>query len=355
MDTYHDKERKLIAGDVRVKPVERIRDAVDVGKLMSYYNAQHIRYSGGNIRSCCPIHGGDNRSAFVFSTSQKLWYCFTGCQEGGDVFDFVMKMEGCSFIVAAQKLADMFGVTVDWKNETIEENLFRDQAKAFVEQMMRRQKKRKLPPYKVQGMRFERINSYRGYSPETIEHWKLKLCVEGELKDRVVIPFEDVERRLVGITGRATKRGQVEKFLHRPRNLHTGFFLTGLGRNLEYVREAGGVVKIVEGIFDACRWFEAGYKNVCAPIGTFFTEEHVIQLFKAGVTTVEIGFDNDKAGRNGIRKAIKRARGKFDIFVLEYERGKDADDCTIEELQEVDLNKLPAWEWLDKYGEELEK
>jgi len=336
------------------KPVERIREAVDVKKLLGFYNAQHVRGSG-NIRCCCPIHGGDNPSAFVFSETEKLWYCFTGCLEGGDVFDFVMKIEECSFLEAVQKLADMFNVNVDWENETIEENVFRDQAREFIERMMKKKNVHTLPPYKIKDMKFAKIKEYRGYSPETIEHWKLRYCTEGELKDRIVIPFEDVDRRLVGITGRATKAEQVEKFLHRPRNLHTGYFLTGLGRNLKYVQEAGGAVKIVEGVFDACRWFEAGFKNVCAPIGIFFTEEHILQLYKAGVTIIEFGFDNDKAGRNGMRKAIQRAKGKFDIFVLDYPEGKDPDDCTVEELVEVDKNKLTVWEWYEKYGEEIEK
>lgn len=334
--------------------VERIRDAVDVKKLLGYYGAQRIKGSG-NVRSTCVIHGGDNPTAFVFSETEKLWYCHTGCLRGGDVFDFVMEMEECSFIEAVKKLAEMFNVSVDWENETIEENVFRDQARAFIERMMKKKKVHTLPPYKIKDMKFTKIKEYRGYSPETIEHWKLRYCTEGELKDRIVIPFEDVDRRLVGITGRATKAEQKEKFLHRPRNLHTGYFLTGLGRNLKYVQEAGNRVKIVEGIFDCCRWFEAGFKNVCAPIGLFFTDEHILQLFKAGVTIIELGFDNDKAGRNGIRKAIKKAKGKFDIYILDYPEGKDPDDCTVEELVEVDKNKLTIWEWYEKYGEDIEK
>ncbi|TWJ39633.1 DNA primase [Bacillus paralicheniformis] len=271
------------------------------------------------------------------------------------MFDFVMLMEECSFPAAVEKLADLFNVSIDWENETIEENPFRNEAKLFIERMMRRNKHHELPLFKMPAeMKLAKVKEYRGYSPETIEHWKFRYCTEGELADRLIIPFEDVDKRLVGITGRAMK-GQVEKFMHRPRNLHTGFFLTGLGRNKKYVEEAGGAVKIVEGVFDCARWYDSGFKNVCAPIGVFFTEEHVLQLYKAGVTIIELGFDSDKAGRNGIRKAIKRAKGKFEIYVLDYPEGKDADDCTKEELTEVDKNKMTIWEWYDKYGEELEK
>ena len=336
------------------KPVERIREAVDVRTLLGNYNAQHIKGSG-NIRCCCPLHLGDNKSAFVFSESNKLWYCHTGCQRGGDVFDFIMEIDGCSFMAAARKLADMFNVKVDWDNETVEENAFRDEAKTFIERMMKKKNVHELPTFKSPLMKMAKVKSYRGYSQATIEWWKLRICTDGELKDRLIIPFEDVDKRLVGITGRATKAEQKEKFLHRPRNLHTGFFLTGLGRNIQFVKGAGGAVKICEGVFDCCRWFEAGHKNVCAPIGVFFTDEHIIQLYKAGVTILEFGFDNDKTGRNGFRKAYKKAKGKFEIYFLEYPKSKDADECTSEELDEVNNNKMTWFDFCDKYGEKLEK
>lgn len=337
-----------------MKPVERIRKAVNVRKLLEVYNAQHI-HGSGNIRSCCPLHGGDNKSAFVFSEDEKLWYCHTGCQRGGDVFDFVMELDECSFMSAVRKLADLFNVEVDWENETVEEDAFRDEARAFIERMMKKAKVHELPAFKIpKDLKMNKVKEYRGYSPETIEFWKFRYCTEGELKDRLVIALEDVDKRLVGITGRAMK-GQPEKFMHRPRNLHTGYFLTGLGRNLPHVQENGGKVIIVEGLFDCARWWDNGFKHVCCPIGIFFTEEHVLQLYKAGVTQLLIGFDNDKAGRNGFRNAYKRARGKFEVYFLEYPDGKDADECTEEELHEVYMNKMTPFEFFDKYGEEVEK
>ncbi|QQO40387.1 DNA primase [Bacillus phage 268TH004] len=335
---------------------ERIKDAIDYRKLLEWSGAQRITGSG-NLRSTCPIHKGDNDSAFVWTESNGMWYCHTGCQDGGDAFDFVMQIEECTFKEAAKFLADMFHVKVDWENEIVEENAFREEAKKFIEMMRRKSNKKTLPIYKIQNMKFAAIDEFRGYSKETIDWWKFRYCIEGELKDRIVIPFEDVDKRLVGITGRRalSVEEQPEKFMHRPRNLHTGFFLTGLGRNKKHVEEAGYSVKIVEGVFDAARWYDSGFKNVCAPIGVFFTEEHVEQLYKAGVIALELGFDNDKAGRNGIRRAIKRAQYKFDLSILVYPEGKDADDLTPEELTEVDVNKMTVKEWYAKYGEEAEK
>lgn len=335
--------------------VKKLTDKMDVRAILEELNFQHIKSAGSQLRSCCAIHQGNNDSAFVINKKTGMWYCFTGCQSGGDIYDLIMQVNEIGFTQAVRWLADIQGVTVDWDKEEIDENYFRDEAKKFIEQMMKRINKKELPEYTPKGLKFSKINDYRGYSPETIEHWKLRYCTEGELKDRIVIPLEDVDKRLVGLTGRATLSEQQHKFFHRPRSLHTGYFLTGLGRNLEYVREANNSVIITEGIFDAARWWDCGYKFTCCPIGTFLTEEHMSQLFKAGVTTAYLAFDADKAGMNGIRKAIKKMTHKFDLYVLAYPEGKDADDLSQDELDKVFSNKLTVWEWYDKYGKEIVK
>ncbi|QCK84079.1 toprim domain-containing protein [Geobacillus kaustophilus NBRC 102445] len=334
------------------KPLERIRDAVDVRKLLEVYGAQRI-HGSGNIRSTCPIHRGDNPTAFAFNEHTKLYYCHTQCQDGGDVFDFVMKIEDCSFLEAAKKLAEMFNISVDWENEEIDEDYFREEARKFIEQMRKRNKQTKLPPFKFKA-KMAKIKEYRGFSPEAIEHWKLRVCLEGELANRVVMPIEDIDKRLVGVTGRRLKNDMPNKWMHRPRNLHTGWVLTGLGRNLEEVRAKNEVI-VVEGIFDCVRVWDCGLKHVCTPIGTFFTEEHEQELYKAGVTQLVIGLDNDPAGRNGTRKMIERLKYKFDITVLNLPEGKDPCDCTCEELLEVYNTRLLVHEWYEKYGKEKER
>jgi len=283
-----------------------------------------------------------------------MWYCHTGCQEGGDVFDFVMKMDGVTFPESARFLAEMFHVTVDWETEEVDENAFRDEARAFIESMRKRSKVApQLPAYKFTGS-LARLLEYRNYSPEAIAHWKLFVCTSGELADRVVMPIEDSQGRMVGVTGRKIKADMVAKWLHRPRNLHTGWVLTGLGRNFKEIQEADEVI-VVEGVFDCVRVWDAGLKNVCTPIGTFFTDEHEMELYKTGVTQYVSGFDNDVGGRNGTRKVIERLKYKFDLTVLDIPEGKDPGDLTPEELLEAYNNKMTWREWYARYGTEKEK
>lgn len=333
---------------------DKLREELDVLKVLHALGAQHIKGSG-ELRCCCPVHGGDNPTAFVINETTGNWFCHTGCLDGGDIYDLIMQVEEITFKKSLAWLADLLGIDVDWTVEHVEEGHFRKEARKFIEQMRKRHQQHDLPAFKIKNMKFAKVKEYRGYSPETLDFWKIRYCTEGELKDRIVMALEDVDKRLVGITGRATKAEQVEKFMHRPRNLHTGYFLTGLGRNLEYIREAHNTVKIVEGLFDSAKWWDCGHKNVACPIGIFFTDEHIRQLYKAGVTTLEFAFDNDKAGRNGTRKAIEKARGKFEIYCLVYPEGLDADDCTKEQLQEVADNRLNIWEWYDLFGREKEE
>lgn len=336
--------------------VKKLTDKMDVRAILEELNFSSIKSTGSELKACCEVHGGNNPTAFSINKHTGIWYCHTGCQSGGDIFDVIMGVNEIGFKEAVIWLANLQGITdINWETEEIDENYFRDEAKKFIELMMKRANKKELPEWSPKGMTFEPVTEYRGYSPETIAHWGLQRCLSGDLVDRIYIPMEDVDNRQVGATGRATLEEQAHKFYHRPRSLNTGYFLTGLGRNLEYVREANNTVKIVEGVFDAARWFDSGFPNVAAPIGLFFTDEHVEQLFKGGVTTIELGFDCDKAGRNGIRKAIKKATHKFEIYVLDYPEGKDADDCTPEELAQVDANKMTPWEWYNKYGKEIEK
>lgn len=336
--------------------VKKLTDKMNVRAVLEELNFSGIKSVGSEIKACCAIHGGDNDTAFSINKHTGIYYCHTGCMNGGDIFDVIMGVEEIGFKDAVKWLANLQGITdIDWSTEEIDENYFRDEAKKFIELMMKKANKKELPSWEPKGMTFEPVTKYRGYSPETIAHWGLQRCTSGDLVDRIVIPLEDVENRLVGMTGRAMLETQESKYFHRPRALHTGWFLTGLGRNIEYVREASNSVIINEGIMDSAKWWECGYKFTCCPIGVFITEEHIEQLFRAGVTTVYIAFDADRAGRNGARKAMKLLKNKFEVYILDYPEGRDADECCQSELDEVFKNKLAPWEWLDKWGVDQEK
>ena len=67
--------------------------------------ASHLRRAGPRFVGPCPIHGGDNPRAFVVHPDKNLWYCFSRCQDGGDLIDLVRRLDQASFHQALRTLA----------------------------------------------------------------------------------------------------------------------------------------------------------------------------------------------------------------------------------------------------------
>jgi len=71
-----------------------------------------LRCRGKRLVGPCPVHGGDNPTAFVVNRHDNTWYCFTGCTSGGDVVELVRRLEG-GYRQAALYLASLAGATTD--------------------------------------------------------------------------------------------------------------------------------------------------------------------------------------------------------------------------------------------------
>lgn len=88
-----------------------IKTLVNMPKLLEVYGVT-LDKSG---RCKCPIHGGDNKTAFSVSNDMQTWKCHTKCDAGGDIFTFIEKKEGVSNVEARKWITDQFGLTEDEK------------------------------------------------------------------------------------------------------------------------------------------------------------------------------------------------------------------------------------------------
>lgn len=88
---------------------ERVRDANRIEAVVGDYVALK-RAGGGNLKGLCPFHD-EKTPSFTVSVARGFYHCF-GCGEGGDVFDFVMKIDQLTFVEAVQFLAERAGLTV---------------------------------------------------------------------------------------------------------------------------------------------------------------------------------------------------------------------------------------------------
>ena len=85
-----------------------LKQTVSISQVLAAKGlTNHFKKRGDKLIGPCPIHGGDNPSAFVVSISKNLWYCFSGCRAGGDVVDFVRRLDRLSYRETALRLASL--------------------------------------------------------------------------------------------------------------------------------------------------------------------------------------------------------------------------------------------------------
>src|SRR5512136_3224315 len=99
--------------------IDEIKARIDIVDLVS--ETVKLRRSGKNYTGFCPFHANTRTPAFVVFPESGTWRCYGACNEGGDIFKFVMKKEGLDFKEALKKLAERAGVQLqEFKREAPE-------------------------------------------------------------------------------------------------------------------------------------------------------------------------------------------------------------------------------------------
>jgi DNA primase len=324
--------------------ITQIREAADIVAVIG----QHVQLkkAGRNWKGLCPFHG-EKTPSFNVSADKGFFHCF-GCQKHGDVFTFVMELEGKSFVEAAEQLAGRFGITVPKIDEPPELRRARGErismlelnklACAFFREVLADPKRGEAGRAYLakRGVTAETADRFQlGYAPADwgalADHLKAKradveLAVKlglvaprprsGGYYDRnrdrlvcpVIVPGGDIvgfSSRVVGQAPPAPDGSEPPKYINSPESpvYKKSKLLFGLAQAREAIAQTKRVV-LVEGNFDVISLHQAGFPEVVAPLGTALTPEQVGVLRRLAERVVLL-YDGDRAGYKATMHALQ--------------------------------------------------
>lgn len=334
--------------------IDDIKSRIDILDLAAETGVK-LRRTGRNYTGFCPFHQNTRTPAFVVWPESGTWRCFGECNEGGDIFKFVMKKEGVDFKEALQRLAEKAGVTLERlqpeKPEQKEENsrlrnLLEDAVTFYRHQLLNTEAGKLALAYlrEKRNLTLETIEAFGlGYAPHswdaTLNYFKGKHYTEQDVFDvgllserdnggyydkfrhRIMIPIRDENGRMTGFGGRILDPNDIPKFMNSPQTVlfDKGRLLYGLDRARKPIRAADQAV-IVEGYLDVIAVHQAGYENVVSPMGTALTEDQ-LRMLKRFTRKIVLALDPDVAGQKAVLRGLDAAREAMD---REEEIGFDA-------------------------------
>jgi DNA primase len=334
--------------------IDEIKSRIDIIDLAAESGVK-LRRTGRNYTGFCPFHSNTRTPAFVVWPETGTWRCFGECNEGGDIFKFLMKKEGIDFKEALQRLADKAGVTLERlqteKPEQKEENqrlrnLLEDAVTFYRHQLLQTEAGKPALDYLLEkrNLTLKTIETFGlGYAPHswdaTLKHFSAKEYNEQDLLDvgllserdsgghydkfrnRIMIPIRDENGRMTGFGGRILDPNDIPKFMNSPQTVlfDKGRLLYGLDRARKPIRAADQAV-IVEGYLDVIAVHQAGYENVVSPMGTALTDDQ-LRMLKRFTRKIVLALDPDAAGQKAVLRGLDTAREAMD---REEEIGFDA-------------------------------
>lgn len=364
-ETRYD-QRFAASGPTPMIPEEviaEIRSRADIVAVIGQHVA--LRKAGRNWKGLCPFHG-EKTPSFNVAPDKGFFYCF-GCRKKGDVFTFVMELEGKSFMEAAEQLAARVGMALPRIDESPEQRRARGERSAMLElckaaaEIFRenlRDKQRGvaarsylesravgdaiserfllgygLPDWHAMAdaLRARRLDVELALRLGLVARQPKAGGYYDRFRDRLVCPVVLPGGDVVGFSARilpgaSAERGDAPKYINSPESLiyKKSKLLFGLAQARDGIASKGRAV-LVEGNFDVISLHQAGITETVAPLGTALTSEQVEQLRRLAGEVV-LCYDGDRAGRTATRSALELlVAADVPVRVVALPDGEDPD------------------------------
>lgn len=340
-------------------PSDEIKSRLDIVDILREYI--QLKPAGVNFRTNCPFHR-EKTPSFIVSPEKQIWHCF-GCGKGGDIFTFVMEMEGLSFVEALRLLAPKAGVELKKMDAGLasKRNRLLDIVKlsaSYYHKMLLES-----PAAASARAYLER----RGFSADTIERWQLGLSPDSwdnlfnylrskgfneeeifesgmsvkkegrpgyydRFRGRIMFPICDGSGNPVAFSARVSPEREATekmgKYINSPATLiyDKSRILFGLDKAKQAIKQAEAAI-IVEGQADVITAHQHGFANAVAASGTALTRDQVA-LLKRYTANLLFSFDMDSAGESAVERGTREAlKAEMSARVIVLIGAKDPDEC----------------------------
>jgi len=316
-----------------MQPSEEIKAKLDIVEFIREYIP--VQAAGLNFRALCPFHK-EKSPSFMISPDKQIWHCF-GCGKGGDIFSFLMEMEGIDFVEALRVLAPKAGVTLTRQDPKAASQRNRlldilDLSRKYFHKVL------------IDTPQAEAARKYllqRGLSDDTIEEWQIgysrdswddlinflkskgyndkEIFLSGmsvqktgqnmfynRFRSRIMFPINDVNANTVGFSARVSPDKEAEekmgKYINSPQSMiyDKSKILFGLDKAKMEIKKQDAAI-IAEGQMDVITAHQHGFTNLVASSGTALTSEQVNTL-KRYTNNFMFALDSDKAGQSAINR-----------------------------------------------------
>jgi DNA primase len=357
---------------------EEVRARLTIEEVIGQY--VRLQRAGKDLKGLSPFTS-EKTPSFMVSPDKHVWYDFSS-NTGGDMFNFIMRVEGLDFRGALELLAQKAGVDLshygagDKKIAERKKRLYEllKIATTYYQQTLLRNPRALEYIFTIRGLSKEIVQEFQiGYAPNTtqsvVDFLLKKGYSEREIKDagmsnrrggdlfrsRIMIPLMDSEGRIIGFTGRLLgdlqDNGKAPKYLNTPQTLlyDKSRHVYGLSQAKEAIRKTERAV-MVEGNLDVISSHQAGVKQVVAAAGTALTEHH-LKTIKRFSSHILLALDGDRAGVAATERAIALSQSldiQLEIVVLPGD-AKDPDELIKKDKKLWNTavsHGVPAIEWL---------